>query len=407
MKHILIISYTFPPNPGIGGRRWAKFAKYLTRQNFTVHVIHAAIKNQSSSLWYGDVCENTDIIRYPVKTYYPQILVSNPDTFLKKLKYRISDNLLKLTTNGTPYDVAIGWRQPLLKKANELIQKHAIKNVIVSCAPFRSAVYALELKRENKNLNLLVDFRDPWTWGKGYGMTLLSAKKLQAEKELEKKVMDGADSIFVPVTVMQQHLNQTYPQHTRKIKLLQHAFDEDEVKPQPKTKSDKIRLVFFGSIYKYLEIFMAKLAKELKKYENEYTLDFYSDSQNYSHIFEQQQLLNKQVNYHENKPAAELFKSFADYDFVLLVHPDYGKHNIATKFYEIIYSKTPMLYIGNPGLTANFIESNNIGLSYNADNLDLNPEKIRSWLAQEKTEFKEIYQYSFASQTQNLINNFS
>ena len=39
LKHVLLISYSYPPYPGIGGRRWAKFSKYLSRLGFVIHVI--------------------------------------------------------------------------------------------------------------------------------------------------------------------------------------------------------------------------------------------------------------------------------------------------------------------------------------------------------------------------------
>jgi hypothetical protein len=38
-KTILIICYGFPPFPGIGGRRWAKFSKYLSSYGFNINVI--------------------------------------------------------------------------------------------------------------------------------------------------------------------------------------------------------------------------------------------------------------------------------------------------------------------------------------------------------------------------------
>ena len=51
-QHILLISYTFPPHPGIGGRRWAKFSKYLSKLNYIVHVIHVANPFDEDSLWF-------------------------------------------------------------------------------------------------------------------------------------------------------------------------------------------------------------------------------------------------------------------------------------------------------------------------------------------------------------------
>jgi hypothetical protein len=53
-KNILIIC-TFPPAPSIGGRRWAKFSKYLTRAGINVSVFAAKSNKGDKSLWTKDV----------------------------------------------------------------------------------------------------------------------------------------------------------------------------------------------------------------------------------------------------------------------------------------------------------------------------------------------------------------
>ena len=54
-KKILVVSYTFPPSPGIGGRRWAKFSKVLVQKGWDVDVIAAKITRDSESVWMKDV----------------------------------------------------------------------------------------------------------------------------------------------------------------------------------------------------------------------------------------------------------------------------------------------------------------------------------------------------------------
>ena len=38
-KKILLICWDFPPNNGIGGRRWAKLIKYLAKSDVECHVM--------------------------------------------------------------------------------------------------------------------------------------------------------------------------------------------------------------------------------------------------------------------------------------------------------------------------------------------------------------------------------
>ena len=62
-----------------------------------------------------------------------------------------------------------------------------------------------------------------------------------------------------------------------------------------------------------------------------------------------------------NEDVILLFSKFENYDMVLLVHPDYGKDNISTKFYEIIYSRTPVFLISEAGIASDFLISNKLG----------------------------------------------
>ena len=72
---VLLVSYTFPPYKGIGGRRWAKFAKALARRGHPVHVIHSAgADSLKGSLWSADV-EHPNIITHPL----PQRVVDRDD----------------------------------------------------------------------------------------------------------------------------------------------------------------------------------------------------------------------------------------------------------------------------------------------------------------------------------------
>ena len=84
---ILLLSYFFPPYPGIGGRRWAKFAKYFTRRGLRVHVISAENPFPEISAWQHDVDSNENIIQHPLPTGYPKILLSNPKNIFERAQY--------------------------------------------------------------------------------------------------------------------------------------------------------------------------------------------------------------------------------------------------------------------------------------------------------------------------------
>src|SRR6185312_8702248 len=95
---VLIICTAFPPFPGIGGRRWAKFAKYFAKNGVNCHVINAVNYSKNVSLWNKDV-ESPNIVIHPLKFRF-QYWLSHTNT---SLPYRIAAKLLRMGINLTKY----------------------------------------------------------------------------------------------------------------------------------------------------------------------------------------------------------------------------------------------------------------------------------------------------------------
>ncbi len=406
-NHILLISYTFPPYPGIGGRRWAKFSKHLSRLGYTIHVIHANNPFKEESLWLDDVRNDPNIHMYELNSSYPTVLLTQPKTIYDKINYKLSLLKVKFLTKGTPYDRAVFWKKSMLALCEQLIKTNGIKNVLVSCAPFSCAYYALQLKENFNNLNLITDLRDPWTWGKGYGFSFLSKKRLLFEKQMEKEVIEKTNYVLVPSIEMKYHIGLAYPKFSDKIVEFPHAFDDEEITIKEKEKSDKVRLMFYGTIYNNLDLAFENISEAIVKSSSTITLDIYSPTNSYENLFEQKKLLNNTVIYYKPMLPKLLFEKMSNYDYVLIVQPDYAKDFITTKIYEIIYSITPIILVSNEGKLSDFISSNGLGLWFTPNQLiegfrtlgNINPEIF-------KTKQFPIENYSFKFIISNLVNYF-
>lgn len=402
-KVILLISYVFPPYPGIGGRRWAKFSKYLSNIGYEVNVIHAENTFNDSSLWASDV-KSPDIICYPIKSFYPTILSVYPKTLIQKLNYRFSLFYVRVLSKGTPYDKGIFWNSKMLQLANQLIQKKEITNVIVSCAPFSTGYESLKLKKKYPKLNLIIDFRDPWTWRPGYGFKNLSEKRTLFEKRMEKLTIEKANKILVPVDVMKKHLDSTYPDCSGKIAVLPHGFDVDEIQTKKKKETDMIRFIFYGNLYEDIENYLEQLTKVMSSVN--IRLDIYSETTRYAEIFLKADLMDKKVFYHLPLLTTQLFHQIASADFVLLIHPDRGIDNISTKFYEIIQARTPIIYIAKPGATSQFVVKNKVGYFFTLQETEMGLTKLlQGELPYNFNSNFDVSNYSFEALTYLLIKN--
>lgn len=381
-KHILLISYVFPPHYGIGGRRWARHSEYLTKLGYTVHVVCAKNPFDKKSLWSRNIENNPKIIVYQLHTKFPKVLVDFNHTFFQKILYKFWITVLPLLTGSNYHDRTVFWKRTMLNKASKIITGNQIKTVICTGGPFSVLYYATLLKKKFPDIFLLSDWRDPWTWAPNWGYSTLSEKRMKLEKEMEQATVLNSDVVTVPTESMHSVLTQRYPEYSEKIKIVPHFFDKEEIPVVPKSTDNKIRLVLYGTIYINTSNYFEELAVFLGRNKEKFSLDIYTDNPSCKALFEKKNATN--VSFKGVLPAKDLFSRFGNYDFVLLVHPDYGKDNVSTKFYEIIYSRTPIILVSSPGLGSDFVVKNNLGYHAAADNI----AELLTHLYSHKTELK-------------------
>ena len=81
---ILLIVYQFCPKGQIGTRRWSKFAKYLARKGYEVHVICARYPYRDSINWCHEVEGNPRIHIHRIAPWYPTYLLKPERNFTIK-----------------------------------------------------------------------------------------------------------------------------------------------------------------------------------------------------------------------------------------------------------------------------------------------------------------------------------
>ena len=408
-KSILIVNFGSPPNPGIGGRRWAMFSHFLADEGYEIQVLCKANKTSNGSLYDDYVLNNTKVKMNYFKSFFPTILDQIPVTLFEKIRYKIWLKICLIVSKGTPYDRSIFSKKKLKKNASNLIKKHNIKQVIVTGAPFRVTYVLAELKSE-MGFNLLVDFRDPWTWGKGYGYANLSSKRMTFEKSMESFVVKTANTVYTPVEIMHQSLIELYAEFKSKIKLLPHGFDSINIVQHDgdrfKSKKD-LKLVFIGSLYANIGHYFEAIAKAISDSNITINLDIYSDSERYTELMDQYNLIGVKVNYFKPVLPKILYKALGNYDFCLILYPDYAIDYISTKFYELVYSNTPILYIGKPGLTSQFVSEKRVGLYIEENNIYeaiLNGEFTKGY---EHKPSIDINKFAYNTLTKRVIDDFN
>src|SRR5690606_21857485 len=87
------------------------------------------------------------------------------------------------------------WIKPSVEFLLEYLEEQKIKTVITTGPPHSLHLIGLGLKEE-LNIRWVADFRDPWTSIGYHDQLKLTEKSKEIHKDLEKKVLHGADQII-------------------------------------------------------------------------------------------------------------------------------------------------------------------------------------------------------------------
>lgn len=372
----LILCYDFPPNEGIGGRRWAKLAKGLASRGTEVHVIKAdsVLKNQESA-WTKDV-QHANIKIHSLARKYPPILSSGANSRLGKIQYRLALKALRSKYRGTIYDIALGWENFMPNFALELIKREKIQNLIATGAPFNLLHQAAQIKKVLPHLRTIFDYRDPWLTAVNYGIPQLSYEDFLFEKQKQYEVFEQADQIICPNPFMLEEIKHSgdYLKTNTEFNVLPHFYDQDELSMylnQKRVDDGKIRLVYGGTLYMGMEPYFERLSiglDNLKSQNPEFydklEIEIYTKDQRFSSFLKSHPSIVKMAQPIGN----ELFARIAQSDACLIFLAHHNKHYQTTKFFEILPFSKPLVYMGDPGFVSEFIVSEKLGY------LLLNPE---------------------------------
>jgi hypothetical protein len=383
MKNVLILSYFMPPCNKVGGRRWAKFGKYLSKDGYNVYSISVNVPYSGSCPWEKDIeAYKRNITRLPYIEHRPFYRVhKNPASIIGKIRYRLSLYGEKLRSSNSN-DISLKYGKSLLEKAEKIISEKKIESVIITGGPFHWCYEAIHLKKKFPKLNFILDLRDFWTGGELYAPLSVSEKR--AEDMKEQLCIELADHVLTPADRIAAYLKKRYPTFQNKIKVLPHAFDKSELpQTRPASKEDgTIRFAYGGIMYSKMEECIGKLIELLKHLivsGVKVRLDIFTFDKTYKELFVKAGL-KSQVFYHASVKPAELFSNFVEKDYLLQLRAGESQeqHFKSTKFYELIALRKPIIYFGPEGDVSKFIVENQLGFSGNMNVQELSRALIEN-----------------------------
>lgn len=365
-KKLIIICFTFPPVPGIGGRRWAKYSKYLLRNNIDVQLITANLPYNNNSDWLNDINElkSQNRIHY-FNTNYPNYLLKTPSNVFDKIGYKLSLFYAKWKIKGNYYDKSSLCKTELLNQVIPLIEQ-GYNNIILSVGPFYYSTFLVEVKIKYPQVNFILDVRDPWTNNKmAFGYWALPKNRLNIEKSAEKLVFNSYNKIMTVADEMSKYYIKEYNITKDNVITVYNGFDHDDF-PLNSTVISSKSIVFTGTLYEKAMDSFLMFYHQLKEKQSNYTFHFYGEIHpSYFPYFEKSNLLFN----HGKIPLNEVYQKIAESNACLLFLTDDITFSFSTKFVEYLSQKKPILVYSKPGKTGEFVESNQLGFQMNDENL--------------------------------------
>jgi len=217
-------------------QRWLKFVTYL--RDFDIEPVvyvpqnpHYPIKDESL---VAEIPEGIEVIKQPI--FEPYTLAS---AFSKKSTEQLSSGIIKaeekqsalqrlmLFVRGNLFipDARKFWIKPSLRFLNQYLKDNPVDCIITTGPPHSLHLIGLGLKVKT-DLPWLADFRDPWTQI-GYQKKLkLTRASQQKHKQLENKVLTGADHILVTSYATQKLFEK---QTSKPVCCITNGFDEEQI----------------------------------------------------------------------------------------------------------------------------------------------------------------------------------
>jgi glycosyltransferase involved in cell wall biosynthesis len=240
-KSILFITVTFPPRLSVASLRLHNYAKLFSDHGWNVHILTCAQKGEKISDEFD--LNGLNICHVDWKDPF-DFTFKIKNLFLRKVFTKGLSFFIPYLASWWPDLRFRNWRKNTITHANELIKKEQITHVYSSFSPPSPHMVAHELKKKNKHIVWIAEFRDLMS----FSHANTSMKKLFAKLHFryETRLLESASDILC---VSKGHAEFLQEKLGRKVNVLLNGCDfsqYENIEPEP---SSEFTITYTGNIY--------------------------------------------------------------------------------------------------------------------------------------------------------------
>lgn len=362
-EQILYITYFFPPLGGIAPIGRVKFAKYL--EKFSIRPVILTVKPVHYFAYDFDLL---DELPTSIPVYRTCSLDLNRLLYIaksiKQLARRnhsarsvgfhpsvFNERVKSFIRSCIPIDEKIGWLPFALTKGLEIINKSAIKGIMVSIPPYHPAITGWLLHRLT-SLPLIFEYEDLWT---------LTPHPLHhnplfkvLEEWTEKRVLRDVSYITVTAPTARKKMRQKYPFLNKiPIDVLYYGWDKDDVANpnfSKKSTDGPIKIGYAGAFYGYqtpkylLKALQELLTQKLITKEN-FELHFIGNFSDEIHELFNNHRIREIIKVHPFMPHKQCLEFLTQMDYVAIFLGGKEKSDgvIPAKLFDYFAIKVPII----------------------------------------------------------------
>ena len=253
-RSILFITVTFPPRLSVASLRLYHYAKLFSDNGWSVHVLTCSQKGEKISDEFD--LNGLNIIQVNWKDPF-DFTFKIKNLFLRKLVTKLFSIFIPYLASWWPDLRFRSWRKNTIIQANKLIEKEQITHVYSSFSPPSPLMVAHELKKKNKQIFWIAEFRDLMSFShanKGF-------KKLieKLHFRYERKILSFASDI---VCVSKGHAEFLEKKLGREVNVLLNGCDFSLYENIEPITNKEFTILYTGNIYKKnndIELFLKAL----------------------------------------------------------------------------------------------------------------------------------------------------
>lgn len=357
MKKVLIITYYWPPQGGVGVQRWLKLSKYLLRHKCEpiIYTQSNGLSSLEDSSLLSSIPKGLKVLRN--KIFEPQKIISfftknkpSSDILIKNQTNILLRILIWLRANIFVPDSRCLWISSSVSFLNNYLKKNHIDVIISSGPPHSMHLIALALKRKH-NIKWIADFRDPWTSIEYFDKLPLLKSRKKKHKDLEYKVLSHSDLVL---SVSSSWANDFKRMGAKKTAVLTNGFDlEDYNSPRYPKINNSFVIGHFGLYNKLRDhIFiwetLQKICNIIPNFKSDLKLVFSGEV--FKGFFEQIQQfdLNSNLEYFNYLSHSKAIDKMINCDLLLVTQGNTKAvlGRLPAKVFEYIGARRPILAIG-------------------------------------------------------------